>query len=306
MVMRLKRELPPPPQGLRGWPWEPSSLPPPVVADPPRITLVTPSFNQVRFVEATLRSVLLQDYPNLQYLVLDGGSTDGSVDVIRRYEPFLDHFASKRDRGQSDALNQGFALADGEVLGWLNSDDRLMPGALWSVASAVRGRPDAAAWIGVVRSVDEKGRLIYVQRPRGLSLPDLADWGHSGQFAQPAAFFSAAKARTAGPLDEGLHFSFDVDFWLRLARHGDFVSSAGEPWAEETLHAAAKTQAQRGRSLAELHLVQLRHGYQEIALSRMAAALQEWSGLRANTAGTRLRERINLLVRPLLERLRRP
>src|SRR5512145_1961113 len=209
--------LPPPPSGRRGWPWEPAPCAAPVVADPPRITLVTPSFNQVRFVEATLRSVLLQGYPNLQYLVLDGGSTDGSADVIRRYAPFLDHSASKRDRGQSDALNQGFSLADGELLGWLNSDDRLLPGALWAVAAAFRARPDAAAWVGGVRSVNADGRLIYVQQPRGLTLPDLADWGHAGQFAQPGCFFSAPKARAAGPLDEALHYSFDVDFWLRLA-----------------------------------------------------------------------------------------
>jgi GT2 family glycosyltransferase len=298
--------LPDAPTGKRGWPWEPVAAPRPAVADPPRITLVTPSFNQVRFVEATLRSVLLQDYPNLQYLVLDGGSTDGSAGVIRRYAPHLDHFASRLDRGQSDALNQGFALADGEVLGWINSDDRLLPGALWSVAAAVRAAPDAAAWVGEVRSVDATGRLVYVQRPRGLSLPELADWGHAGHFAQPGCFFSAAKARAAGALDETLHYAFDVDLWLRLAAQGPFVACGGVPWAEESLHADAKTQAQRGKSLAELHLVQIRRGFEEVALARMGAALQEWSRHRSSTLGTRLRERLNLAVRPLLERLRRP
>lgn len=275
------------------------------VADPPSITIVTPSFNQVRFVEATLRSVLLQDYPKLQYVVLDGGSTDGSVDVIRRYEPFLDHFASRRDRGQSDALNQGFALAEGEVLGWLNSDDRLMPGALWAVAAAVQRQPGAAAWVGAVRSVDDAGRLIYVQRPRGLGLPALADWGHAGHFAQPGCFFSAPKARAAGPLDEGLHYSFDVDFWLRLARQGELVAAPDQIWAEETLHPAAKTQAQRGKSLAELHLVQIRNGYQAVALTRMGEALQVWSNLRSASLAVRLREKVNLALRPFLELLRR-
>jgi hypothetical protein len=306
MTPRTPADLPLPPPGRRGWPWEPSPAHAAALADPPRITIVTPSFNQVRFVEATLRSVLLQDYPNLQYVVLDGGSTDGSVEVIRRYEPFLDHFASKRDRGQSDALNQGFALADGEVLGWINSDDRLMPGALWAVAAAVRRQPDAAAWVGPTRSVDARDRLIYVQRPRGLSLPDLADWGHAGHFAQPGCFFSTARARAAGPLDEGLHYAFDVDFWIRLARQGAFVACDGAPWAEETLHPAAKTQAFRGKSLAELHLVQLRNGFQELALQRMGAALQEWSSRNTSSVTTRLRERANLLLRPLLERLRRP
>lgn len=302
---RPTEELPPPLAGRLGWPWKPPSPAAPVVAAPPRITIVTPSFNQVRFVEATLRSVLLQDYPNLQYLVLDGCSTDGSAEVIRRYEPFLDHFVSQPDRGQSDALNQGFAIADGEILGWINSDDRLMPGALWRVAAAVRAHPDAAAWVGEVRSVTAAGGLVYVQRPRGLALPGLADWGHGGNFAQPGCFFSAEKARAAGPLDETLHYSFDVDFWIRLARLGSFVECGGPPWAEETLHADAKTQAQRGKSLAELHLVQIRNGFQEVALSRMGEALQEWSNLRSASLGVRLREKLNLSLRPFLETLRR-
>jgi hypothetical protein len=305
MPARSVAALPSPAPGRRGWPWEPAALAAPLDANPPRITIVTPSFNQVRFVEATLRSVLLQGYPNLQYLVLDGGSTDGAADVIRRYEPHLDHYASKRDKGQSDALNQGFALADGEILGWINSDDRLLPGALWSVAAAWRARPDAAAWVGPVRSVDDRDRLLYVQRPRGLALPALADWGHAGHFAQPGCFFSAAKARATGPLDEALHYSFDVDFWMRLARQGEFVPCEGEPWAEETLHADAKTQAQRGKSLAELHLVQIRNGFQEVALARLAPALQEWSSLRSASAGERLKARVNLALRPFLEAFRR-
>lgn len=300
------RALPAPPDGARGWPWSAPEARAAAahLADAPRITVITPSFNQAAFVEATLRSVLLQDYPALEYLVLDGGSTDGSAEVVRRYAPWLAHHEIGPDRGQAHAINKGLARATGEVVAWLNSDDRLLPGALWTVAAAVRRDPAAAAWIGSVRSVTPAGRLIYPQVPRGLTLADLADWGHAGQFSQPGAFFSGAALRQAGPADEALHFAFDVDLFLRLARQGRFVAIDAF-LAEETIHPAAKTFAQRGKSLAELHLVQVRNGFEPVAFRRMSEELQDLETLRRGTLVERVKWQASLAMRSTLDLLRR-
>lgn len=295
-------ELPPPPPGAEGWPWRAPAAPPaPAEARP--ITIVTPSFNQARFIEATIRSVLLQGYPALEYFVIDGGSTDGSVDVIRRYAPWLSGWVSERDAGQGDAINKGLARATGSIVGWLNSDDRLLPGALFGVARAERENPTAVAWVGCCRSVDVGGRLVYPQVPRGLTRDALADWGRAGQISQPACFFSRDAGREVGFLDTRLHYALDVDLWLKLAAAGP-LAAVDESWAEETLHADAKTSAQRGRSLAELHLVQFRHGYERLALERLAQELQEYDTLRRGTVAERVKQQLSCIAQPILDRLR--
>lgn len=287
-----------------GWPWQPDGSSQQTFAGPPRITLVTPSFNQRSFVEATLRSVLLQGYPELEYLVFDAGSTDGTVEVLRAYEPWLTHLQIAPDRGQSHAINLGLSRATGRIVGWLNSDDRLLPGALWRIAAAYRTAPEAAAWVGGVRSVTPSGRTIFTKAPRGLERDQLADWGREGDFGQPGCFFSREAFERAGPADEALHFAFDVELWLRLSSLGRFVP-VDAVIAEETLHPAAKTQAQRGRSLAELHLVQLRHGYQDLALRRLSEELQEYELLRAGTLVQRARWQAGIALRTARELLGR-
>lgn len=137
--------IPPPPVGRTGWPWQVETSPPPDAATVawPRITIVMPSYQQAAFVEEGLRSVLLQNYPNLEFIVNDGGSHDGSAEIITRYAPFLAHTQSARDRGQGDAINQGFDRATGDIVGWLNSDDFYLPGALFAVAREfLRGTPE--------------------------------------------------------------------------------------------------------------------------------------------------------------------
>src|SRR5208283_3575458 len=128
-----------------GWPWTVATAAPADLAHVrwPRISIVTPSYQQAAFVEECLRSVLLQDYPNLEYIVIDGGSRDGSREIIARYGPHLTYWQSEKDGGQGDAINQGFARATGEILGWVNSDDMLLPGALFAAAHEfLNGRPE--------------------------------------------------------------------------------------------------------------------------------------------------------------------
>jgi glycosyltransferase involved in cell wall biosynthesis len=131
-------DLPPPPAGKSGWPWtEESPAVPARLPDGsewPLVSIVTPSFNQGAFIEETLRSVLLQNYPNLEYIVIDGGSVDDTAEVLRRYEPFLDHVVSEPDGGHADGLNKGMRRATGSILAFINSDDFYLPGTLASVA----------------------------------------------------------------------------------------------------------------------------------------------------------------------------
>jgi glycosyltransferase involved in cell wall biosynthesis len=296
-------DLPPAPNGKRGWPWTVEPSQEAGGREWPTITIVTPSFNQASFVEGTLRSVLLQQYPALEYIVVDGGSTDGSADVIRRYGPWLSSWGTEPDRGQGDAINKGLQRSTGSIVGWLNSDDRLLPGALFGVARAAAKNPDAVAWAGRCRSVSAQGSLIYVQVPRGLAREELADWGRAGQVSQPACFFSRAAAERVQFLDERLHYALDVDLWLKLAALGQICAS-DETWAEETLHPGAKTNAQRGKSLAELHMVQIRNGFEQLAFRRLAEELQEYDTLKRGTFAERLKQQLSYAAQPILDRLR--
>lgn len=277
-----------------GWPWTPSGPAPPDASDLPRITVVTPSYNQAAFLEQTLRSVLLQDYPALEYIVVDGASTDGSVEILERYAPWLDHWVSEPDHGQAHAINKGFDRAGGEILAWLNSDDLLLPGALHHVAEQVRRHPKAAGWVGGCYRVEPDGRIIDTVRPRGLDRDSLAEWALKGFFYQPSAFFSAAARTEVGPLDESLRYALDVDFWLRLTAVGPLVA-APKVISAAVIHEDAKTTASRIGMHAETAAVQIAHGYRAAAVRRLAHAIEEGTGpplrKRALRLLTRLRRR---------------
>jgi glycosyltransferase involved in cell wall biosynthesis len=191
----------------------------------PRITIVTPSFNQGQYLEQTIRSVLDQDYPNLEYIVIDGGSTDRSVEIIKSYASRLSYWVSEKDRGQSHALNKGLARATGAVLGWLNSDDYLLPGALAALLKLRAADPGAVAWVGATQEIDADGRPGSVVEPGVGDLETMARWWHGGWFHQPGCLFSAEAFRAAGGnVNEDLHICLDVDLWLRLRRLGPFAA----------------------------------------------------------------------------------
>jgi len=212
-------ELPLPPAARQGWPWtKATSLPATAESRTwPRITLVTPSFNQAAYLEETIRSVLLQGYPNLQYLVIDGGSTDGSVDIIGKYAPWLDHWVSEPDRGQSHALQKGISRANGEWFNWINSDDFLAPGALFALAAAMES-PGAVAVSGTTANL--QGRAVFSRYASSL-LPDWPGCLFALRVNQPGSLLHLPAVRQAGGIREDLNLVMDLDLWLRLLRrHG--------------------------------------------------------------------------------------
>jgi glycosyltransferase involved in cell wall biosynthesis len=186
----------------------------------PRVTIVTPSFNHGAYIGETIRSVVTQDYPNLEYWIIDGGSTDDSLDIIRRWAgrcPFL-RWISEPDRGQSDALNKGFRRASGEIVAWLNSDDLYEPGAVRRAAEFLSARPSCMLAYSDALIVDERGRPIrvfpYTQKLFNYRrLAEVSDY-----IAQPSTFIRKAALDRVGLLDESLHWCMDWDLWLRIAQ----------------------------------------------------------------------------------------
>src|SRR5262245_47892717 len=157
-------ELPPPPFGKTGWPWtEESRQLPDLMLDGrprPRVSIVTPSYNQAEYIEETIRSVLLQGYPDLEYILIDGGSTDGSVEIIRTYAPWLTYWVSEPDRGQTDAINKGWARATGEILAYINTDDCYLDNAIATAVQEFRANPGAGMVYGTAIIVDEAGEEL--------------------------------------------------------------------------------------------------------------------------------------------------
>jgi hypothetical protein len=238
--------LPSPPRDRVGWPWTQETAPTAAKAeggrDWPKISVVTPSYNQGRFIEETIRSVLLQGYPNLEYIVIDGGSTDESVEIIRKYAPWLSHWESQRDRGQSHAINKGLAHCTGEIFNWINSDDLLEAGSLHAVARAWVNAPGAIV-AGNVSNFDEKGiRRVVV--PTGLTLENFMNAGKARQsdsiWHQPGTFLPLAEVQAAGGVREDLHYVMDCFLMIELLRRCRVVC-VPEPLARFRVHGNSKT-----------------------------------------------------------------
>ncbi len=237
-------ELPTPPAGKRGWPWTEESARVTERVDLPRITVVTPSFNQGQFIEETIRSVLLQGYPDLEYFVLDGGSTDDSVDVIKKYSPWITFWLSEADDGQSAAINRGLRMGSGSYATWINSDDMLCRDALGNVPfTDVQGHD--VVYLGDCVNIDGQGTTRFVHRGRVHTLEDLVRipqiWRCGGYICQPEVLFPLRLALSIGGLDESNHLTMDYDFWGRLFLAGATFHYSGVPFGIFRHHEAQKT-----------------------------------------------------------------
>jgi len=209
-------QLPAPASSKRGWPWT-EETPFARASAAPRISIVTPSYNQAAFLEETIRSVLLQGYEDLEYIVIDGGSTDGSVDIIRKYKPWLTYWTSERDRGQCHAINKGLERCTGTYFNYVNSDDTLMPGALNAVAAAFARYPSAHLVHGKCVLADEDGVTQSVHQGRGHDFVEMFENLVAGNSLHPLAVFGRRDAVVeAAGYREHLHHEMDSDLWFRL------------------------------------------------------------------------------------------
>ncbi|MCI0519668.1 MAG: glycosyltransferase, partial [Chloroflexi bacterium] len=239
----------------------------------PIITVVTPSFNQARFLEATIQSVLAQDYPRLEYIVVDGGSTDGSLEIIQKYADRLAWWVSEPDRGQTQALNKGFARAQGEIFAWLNSDDTYLPGAVSEAVAYLQAHPEAGMVYGDANLVDEQGAVIGRFPAAQTDYPRLRrGYVH---IPQQSAFFRGELWRRVGPLDESFYFAMDYDLWVRLAKVAP-LHYHSRLWGNFRLHSQGKSVAADDRCWPEMLRVHYREGGSWFSPLAFKARLRPW------------------------------
>jgi glycosyltransferase involved in cell wall biosynthesis len=225
----------------------------------PTISIVTPSYNQAAFLEATIESVLRQDYPNIEYIVVDGGSTDDSVKIIRRYEKYLAWWCSEKDKGQSDAINKGWQMARGEIISYLNSDDLLLPGAINLIIDAYRSDHEASIYYGDWTYIDKDGVEIGRKKSSHCDFKKLLVLGQGKFIAQAASFYRADLVRQVGLIDETLHLSMDYDLLLRLSRQAKMIYIP-QPLAQIRLHSLSKSSTFVQKHYQESIKLQVKYG----------------------------------------------
>ncbi len=224
----------------------------------PLVSIITPSFNQARYLPATMDSVLGQDYPNIEYIVVDGGSTDGSAAIIESYAERLAWWVSEKDKGQTDAINKGFARANGEILAWLNSDDTYEPGAVREAVEFLLENPDVGLVYGDCNFIEENGRKYGKFNAAQTDYEKLRQ-GYV-HIPQQASFWRAELWKQVAPLDDSFFFAMDYDLWVRLAKISEVRYLPGRNWANFRLHPDAKSIAADKYCWDEMMRVHYREG----------------------------------------------
>lgn len=191
-----------------------------------KISVVTPSYNQASYLEQTIKSVLSQDYPNLEYIIIDGGSTDGSLDIIKKYSKYIHYWISEKDNGQSHAINKGFKIATGDIYAWLNSDDYYNPDTLKYVSNKLKNSTNSPSWlIGGTERVDRNGNVLYVRYPpSNIDLINTLSWPKNW-FPQQSTFWTKNMWVKAGPLNENLHYVMDYSLWLSMLSYSKPITT---------------------------------------------------------------------------------
>jgi glycosyltransferase involved in cell wall biosynthesis len=226
------------------------TLPPVVINDlsRPLLSIVTPSFNQGPYVRETIESVLNQDYPNIEYWLIDGGSSDATLSIVREYEnDSRFHWLSEKDCGQADAINKGWSRCRGAILAWINSDDTYLPGAFCTQVQALQDHPDVGVVYGDVVYTDEQGHHQQLYRTRNFNRRRFL---HVAAMGQPAVFLRRTLVEQYGPLDIHLHYALDFELFLRYLWSTEFLR-VPQTIATSRLYASAKTMAGYGQSISE-------------------------------------------------------
>jgi glycosyltransferase involved in cell wall biosynthesis len=223
----------------------------------PLVSIITPSFNQARYIEATIQSVLTQDYPNIEYIIVDGGSTDETVEVIKKHEGRIAWWVSEKDKGQTDAINKGFARANGQILAWLNSDDTYEPGAISAAVKYLQEHPEVGMVYGDCNFINEDGNAIGKFNSAQTDYRLLRQ-GYA-HIPQQTMFLRADLWKQVGPLDPSFYFAMDYDLWTRLAAR-TALKYVPQTWANFRLHTTGKTIAADDRCWPEMVRVHYRDG----------------------------------------------
>jgi hypothetical protein len=238
-------ELPPPPTGRTGWPWTEETPPLPASGTDgkpwPSISVVTPSFNQGQYLEETIRSVLLQGYPNLEYVLIDGGSSDDSLAIIKKYERWLTYWVSEHDQGQACAINKGLARCTGDIFNWINSDDFLAPDALRQIAMSFDSNIDAVA--GSVMNFDDQGYSHLLVQEQLEPTRMVAIEGDA-VYQQQGFWLRRERLAQCGGIDESMHYAFDWDMTLRYLYQWPHVAYMPAAVAHFRFHSDSKTCSQ--------------------------------------------------------------
>jgi glycosyltransferase involved in cell wall biosynthesis len=223
----------------------------------PLVSIITPSYNQANYLEETIQSVLAQDYASIEYIIVDGGSGDGSQEIIQRYSDRLAWWVSEPDQGQTDAINKGFERAHGEILAWINSDDTYLPCAISEAVEYLSHHPEVGMVYGDANLIDGEGQIIGKFPARQTDYRRLRrGYVH---IPQQASFFRASLWRQVAPLDPTFYFAMDYDLWVRLARLAP-LKYYPRPWANFRLHNTGKSVIEDERCWPEMVRVHLREG----------------------------------------------
>ena len=241
-------------------PWEAGLRVEPAEAGLPGVSIVIPIFNAGAFLEKTLRSLMCNDLTGVELILMDGGSTDATGSIVAHYRDILAVAVSEPDRGQSDAINKGFARATQPILYWLNGDDLILPGALLAVRRAFRDDPEAQVVVGDAWMTEKDLSPIRHFRfsPETLGFDHLLDYA-ANHLVQPSVFFTRTAWDAAGPVKEELHYAMDADLFLGMARRFRFRHIPVDI-GYSVYHEACKTRGKRAESITELALVQAAHG----------------------------------------------
>ena len=224
----------------------------------PLVSIITPSYNQASFLEETITSVLTQDYPRIEYIIMDGGSTAGSVDVIQKYADKLAYWESVKDKGQTDAINKGFNRASGDILAWINSDDTYNPKAVGEAVKFLIEHPEIAMVYADCNFINENGEIIGKFASRQTDYAKLRrGYVH---IPQQTMFFRAEYWKQLGPLDPSFYFAMDYDLWVRIAKQSPIQYLPGKTWANFRIHTSSKTNVNDERGWKEMLRVHYRDG----------------------------------------------
>jgi glycosyltransferase involved in cell wall biosynthesis len=270
---------------------------------PPKFTVVTPTYNQGKYIEKTIDSVLSQGDPNLEFIIIDGGSSDNTVEIIKKYERHLAYWVSEKDRGQSHAINKGMGKSTGEYLTWLNSDDWYLPGAMKTMRELFEANPQAGMVVGAGRIVSPNGEEVYYKTPTlEITVQSLYTWLRGGNFMQPSSAFRRCAWNVVGQVDENVHIAMDLDLWLNMARVGVGFAVTDRLLSEALSHPDAKTTAFKELTRLDCALIIIKHGGEEVVRSMLEQIVARYAWYQKNYEAI-INNPFLKFIRPLVKRL---